>query len=52
MNNAPWITKQKCDLALFRNMSLYRFGRMQLPKNKTGCEQNHHKPDPIALAAV
>ena len=52
MHNAPWIAKQKCHLALITNMSHYRFGQMQLPRNKAVCEQNHHKPGPVTLAAV
>ena len=52
MHNTPWIAKQKCDLALVTNMFRYRFGQMQLPRNKAACEQNHHKPGPVALAEV
>ena len=31
-------------------ISLYRFGRTQLPSNsKTACKQNRHKPGPVAF---
>ena len=36
-----------CVLSLSLSLSLYQFGRKQLPSNKAACKQNRHKLDTV-----